>query len=159
MENFIQLKKDNIFRVGIRDVEGNETGEHLEFDLEDIELPFRINDCEKMHNENVQKLKAEMIIINKKQDKKGKYLLSANEEAKLKAIKEFYNEEEKALDLFLGEGGTRKLLNGRKPYYSMYDDISEMLEPIMPKLTERVTSIEDKIKEKYKINKDEDNVL
>ena len=159
MDNFIQLKKDNIFRVGIRGVDGNETGEHLEFDLEDIELPFRINDCEKMHNENVQKLKAEMIIINKKQDTKGKHLLSANEEAKLKAIREYYKAEEKALDLFLGEGGTRKLLNGRKPYYSMYDDISEMLEPIMPKLTERVTSIEDKIKEKYKINKDEDNVL
>ena len=159
MEDFIQLKKDNILRIGIKDAEGNNTGEHLEFDLEDIDLPFRLNDCEKQHNENLQELKRKFVIIDKKQDVKGKNIMSANEEAKLKAMQKFYKKEEQALDLFLGEGGTKKLLNGRKPYYTMYDDISEMLEPIMPKLTENMHSIEDKIKAKYKLNNEEDNVL
>ena len=35
-ENFIQLKKDSILKIGIKDNEGNDTGEHLEFDMEDI---------------------------------------------------------------------------------------------------------------------------
>ena len=61
-----------------------------------------------------------------------------------------------ALDLFLGEGGTKKLLNGRKPYYSMYDDISEILEPILPKLKLSADSIVKKIKEKYSNTKEND---
>ena len=61
----------------------------------------------------------------------------------------------KALDLFLGEGGTEKLLNGRKPYYSMYEDISEILEPVLPLIKERTIDITDKIKQKYSnIDKD-----
>ena len=159
MADFIQLKKDNILRIGIKDIEGNDTGEHLEFDMEDIELPLRLNECEARHRKNLEFLKMQFVIIDKKEDKKGKFILSWKEEEKLKVLQEFYKREMEALDLFLGQNGTNKLLNGRKPYYSMYDDISEMLEPIMLKLTERVTSIEDKIKEKYKINKDEDNVL
>lgn len=157
MEDFIQLKKDNILRIGIKDQEGNNTGEHLEFDLEDIELPFKVNECEKMHSDNVTKLKGKFIVIDKKQDKKGKYLLTANEEEKLKALKEFYKNEEKALDLFLGEGGTKKLLNGRNPYYSMYEDISEMLQPILPKLQLRQEDIIKKIKNKY--SQKEDNII
>ncbi len=64
-----------------------------------------------------------------------------------------------ALDLFLGQNGTNKLLNGRKPYYSMYEDISEILEPIMPKLKLRADDIVNKIKEKYSNNATEKNVL
>lgn len=159
MEDFIQLKKSNILKIGIKDADGKDTGEHLEFDLEDIDLPFRLNDCEKQHNEDLQELKRKFLVIDKKQDVKGKNsIMSANEEAKIKALQEFYKKEEKALDLFLGDGGTRKLLNGRNPYYTMYDDISEMLEPILPKLTNNAKSIEDRIRSKYS-NKKEENVL
>ena len=34
MKDFIQLKKDNIVRIGIKNYEGIDTGEYLEFDLE-----------------------------------------------------------------------------------------------------------------------------
>lgn len=159
MEDFIQLKKSNILKIGIKDAEGNDTGEHLEFDLEDIELPFKLSDCDKQHKRNLSELKRKFLVIDKKQDKKGNNLFSANEEAKIKAMKEFYEKEEKALDLFLGEGGTKKLLNGRNPYYTMYDDISQILEPIYPKLELNAHSIEEKIKSKYKTDKKEDNVI
>lgn len=159
-ENFIQLKKDNILRIGIKDSDGNDTGEHLEFDLEDINLPLRLNECDEKHRKNLEFLRNQFIIIDKKEDKKGKKILSWKEEEKLKALKNFYIEEEKALDLFLGQGGTRKLLNGRNPYYSMYEDISEMLEPIMPKLKLRADDIAKKIKDKYSNNNKQDkNVL
>ena len=159
-ENFIQLKKDNILRIGIKDTNGNDTGEHLEFDLEDIELPLKLNECDEKHRKNLEFLRNQFVIIDKKEDKKGKKILSWKEEEKLKALKNFYVEEEKALDLFLGQGGTRKLLNGRNPYYSMYEDINDMLEPIMPKLKLRADDIANRIKEKYsnKMN-DDKNVL
>lgn len=159
MADFIQLKKDNILRIGIKDIEGNETGEHLEFDLEDIELPLRLNECEAKHRKNLEYLRNQFVIIDKKEDKKGKFILSWKEEEKLKVLQEFYKREMEALDLFLGQNGTNKLLNGRKPYYSMYDDINEILEPIMPKIKIRANDIANKIKEKYSTKATEKNVL
>ena len=158
-ENFIQLKKDNILKIGIKTFDGIATGEYLEFDLEDIDLALRLNECEKRHRNNIKNLKYQYIIIDKKQDKKGKNLVSWKEEEKLKALKKFYEEEEKALDLFLGKNSTKKILNGRKPYYSMYEDISEILEPILPKLKIRVDDITAKIEEKYSKINNESNVL
>ena len=157
MTDFIQIKKDNILRIGIRDAEGKETGEHLEFDLEDIELPLRLNECEIKHKKNIEYLRNQFMLIEKKEDKKGKFILSSREEEKLKTLKEFYKRETEALDLFLGKDGTKKLLNGRNEYLSMYDDINEMLEPILPKLKLRADDIANKIKEKYKTK--EKNVL
>ena len=88
-ESYVQLKKDNILRIGIRDAQGNDTGHHLEFDMEDIEFPLRLNQAEAQHRRNVEDLKAQFIIIDKKEDKKGKYLLTWKQEEKLKALKEF----------------------------------------------------------------------
>ena len=40
-ENFIQLNKNDTLKLGIRTEDGKDTGEFLEFNLEDIELPLR----------------------------------------------------------------------------------------------------------------------
>ena len=160
MADFIQLKKDSILRIGIKDSEGNDTGEHLEFDMEDINLATRLNDCDEKHRKNLEFLRNQFIIIDKKEDKKGKKILSWKEEEKLKVLQEFYKREMEALDLFLGENGTKKLLNGRNPYYSMYEDINDMLKPILPKLKLRADDIAKKIKDKYSnVNNQEKNVL
>ena len=159
-ENFIQLKKDSILRIGIKDSNGNDTGEHLEFDMEDINLALRLNECDEKHRKNLEFLRNQFIIIDKKEDKKGKKILSWKEEEKLKVLQEFYKREMEALDLFLGENGTKKLLNGRNPYYSMYEDINEILVPILPKLKLRADDIAKKIKDKYSnVNNQEKNVL
>lgn len=159
-ENFIQLKKDSILRIGIKDSDGNDTGEHLEFDMEDINLALRLNECDEKHRKNLEFLRNQFIIIDKKEDKKGKKILSWKEEEKLKVLQEFYKREMEALDLFLGENGTKKLLNGRNPYYSMYEDINDMLKPILPKLKLRADDIAKKIKDKYSnVNNQEKNVL
>ena len=149
MTDFIQLKKDNIVRIGIKDASGVETGEHLEFDMEDIELPLRINECEARHRKNVEFVKMQFVIVDKKEDKKGKFLLSWKEEEKIKVLQEYYKREMEALDLFLGKGGTKKLLNGRNPYYTMYDDINEIIKPVLPQLKVSVDDISQKIKDKY----------
>jgi hypothetical protein len=151
-ENFIQLKKDDVLRIGIKDQEGNDTGKYLVFDLEDIELPLRISECQELHKKNMEYLKNQFYIIDKKEDHKGKKLLSWKEEEKYKVIQKVYIEEMKALDLFLGEGKTQMILDlmDRKPYMSMYNDISEMIEPILPLIKVNMEAIKNKIEEKYK---------
>ena len=159
MADFIQIKKSNIVKIGIKDENGVDTGEHLEFDMDDIELPLKINRCDNEHRKNIKYVQNQFAIIDKKEDKKGKFLLSWKEEEKIKVLRDFYKKEMEVMDLFLGEGGTKKLLNGRKPYYSMYEDINEMLEPILPILKKSMVDINKKIKEKYKDVKIEDLTL
>lgn len=159
MTDFIQLKKDNILRIGIKNSDGMETGEYLEFDLEDIELPLKINQAEEEHKKNVAYVRNQFIIIDKKEDHKGKKLLSFNQEEKIKVMKEYYKREMHALDLFIGDGGTLKLLNGRKPYYTMYEDINEILQPILPLIQQRTGNITEKIKKKYSTGAGKENVL
>ena len=40
-DNVIKLNKNNILRLKIETADGKDTGEYLEFDLEDIELLLR----------------------------------------------------------------------------------------------------------------------
>lgn len=158
-ENYIQLGKNNILRFNIKDSTGEETGNYLEFDLEDIELPLRLNQCEVEHKKNLSYIRNQVTIIDKKEDVKGKYALSRNDKAKYEALKEFYKREISALDLFLGEGGTQKLLNGRNPYYEMFDDISDLLEKyVLPKLDISINNINEKIKNKYSTEKEENTL-
>lgn len=159
MEDVIQLKKDNILRVKIKDQNGNMTDGILEFDLEDIELPLKYQECLEQHKKNISYIKNQFIIIDKREDVKGKKLLSKNEEDKIKLLNEFYDREMKSMDLFLGEGKSKmflKLMN-RNPYWSMFDDIAEVIEPISPKLKLNLDNIDKKIKEKY--SSKENNVL
>ena len=43
MEEFIQLKEDNVLKVKIKDKDGKDTGCQLQFDLEDIEMPLKVS--------------------------------------------------------------------------------------------------------------------
>lgn len=123
----------------------------MEFDLEQVDYRLKLNECEKLYKKSWQELKAKKLVIEKRPDKKGKYLLSYNEEEIAKAEQEYYNKIMEALDLFLGEGGTAKLLNGRKPYLRMFIDISEIIEnDIMPLIEKKSKQIQDEVKKSIK---------
>ena len=154
--DYIKLKeKKDIYRLGIIDENGNvikdkdEKEVCIEFDLGDIELPLKYNRCIKTIEDSRRYLRNQFLIIDKKQNHKRKGL-STNDELKAKEI-------EKAMDLFLGEGGTKKFLNGRKPYWEMPDDIAEAIEPYMDKLQLKTKDMTDRIKAKYQI--EESDVL
>lgn len=159
----IQLKKSNsVLKFEIFDEDGNSTGEHITFDIEDIELPRKLEEAMNLHNESLKELKTKMLILNKKEDVKDKdSILSRNDNERIKLIREFYDKDIEALDKFLGENGTKKLLNGRQPYYTMFDDIMEMLEPIMPKIIQTTESVAQRIKAKYgpRVKPEEDGEL
>lgn len=154
-ENCIQLKKDNLLRIKIIDADGNDTGNFLVFDIMDIELTLRLQECYKLHKKNFDIIKNKLSIISKKEDHKGKQPLSKNEEDQALAIKEFYDKEIEALDLFLGEGGTKKMLNGRSFNLYSFDQILEELQPVIEMLSKQKDLINEEIKKKYAISSEE----
>ena len=157
-ESFIQLEKNNVLKIKIKDSDGNDTGKYLTFDLEDIELPLKLSQSEELHRKNIEYLKSQLAIIEKKEEHKGKKLLSWKEEEKIKLLKRVYEDEMKALDLFIGEGKTQMMLDimGRKPYFTMYDDIGRILQPILPLIKQNKDDIANKIKEKYSLVEDKE---
>lgn len=156
-DNIIQLKEnEDILKLRIKDVEGNDTGNFLEFDLTDLELPLRYQDMIEQDKKNRAYIKNQLNIIDKKQDHKGKKLLSSNEEEKVKAMIEFYKKEVEILNMFLGENGVEKLLNGRKLTWSTIEEIVELIEKqISPKLKINANNIKDRIMKKYSNKKDD----
>ena len=156
-DNYIQINKnDNILKLWIRDEEGNETGEYLKFNLEDIELPLKFQTLLEEDKRARLDLKNQLTIIDKKQDHKGKELFSANEEAKIKAMKEFYKKEEEIYNMFLGENGVKKLLNGEALSWTSLEAIDRIIEEqIMPKLEVNASNIKAKIMKKYSNKRDD----
>lgn len=149
-DNFIQLKKSDTLKLGIKDSEGKPTGEYLEFDLEDIEIPLRYQDMIEKDKRLTQNLRNQMIVIDKRQDVKGKKLLSKNQEDKVRLFAEYLKEEEKILNEFLGENGVSKLLGGRKLGWTSLTEIGEIInEQIAPHLDINMKHVTDKVKEKY----------
>ena len=148
----IQLKQDNLFKIGIKNAEGEDTGEIITIDLEDIKLPLKCQESEKMIKDNNRWLQAQRIMREKRPDKKGKKLLSANEEALLKLVNEYYEKQTKAYELVLGEGAIKKILCGREMYITFFSDLEEQMKKLKPKLNQNAVDIKEKIKsitEKY----------
>lgn len=160
-DNIIKLNKNDILRFKIETSDGKDTGEYLEFDLEDIELPLRYQQLLEDHKKNLGLLKNQMIIIDRRQDVKGKKLLSKNEEDKIKAMQEFYKEETKVFNMFLGENGVQKLLNGRKIGWTTFDEINDIIgKQIAPYIHTTMDDITEKVKKKYgEVSKKSNNVL
>lgn len=157
MDNYIQLNKDDRIKLEIITEDGEKTGEYLIFDLEDIELPLKLQNMIEEHKKNRQWIKHQEIIINKREDVKGKKLMSKNEEDMIRAINEFFNKEIEIYNKFLGENGVQKLLNGRPMGWTRLKEIDDIIEKyIMPKLEIKKDVIKDKIKSIYgKVEKEE----
>lgn len=158
-DNFIKLNNDNVLRLRIQTSDGIDTGEFLEFDLEDIELPLRLQELLERDKKNKEKLRNQMLIIDKRQDVKGKKLLSKNEEDKIKAINDFFKEEVEVYNMFLGENGVQKLLHGRKIGWTTLQEIDDIIDKqIKPHLDLSMENITKKVKEKYAQVKEKEEI-
>lgn len=149
-DNVIKLNKSDVLTLKIQTADGKETGEVLEFDLGDIELPLIYQELIEKDKKNKEQLRNQLMIIDKRQDVKGKKLLSKNEEDKIKALNEFMGKEKEVYNMFLGKDGVEKLLNGRKLTWTSLQEIDEIIEKqIAPYLNLSMDNITSKIKEKY----------
>lgn len=158
--DFIKLPENDVIKIGIKDSKGNDTGEHLEFDLEDFTLLKRLNQMRINHTRNLQYYDNQNLILSKKQDYTPKNSMFTYKELRqIEIAEEFCKKEMETIDLFIGEGKTQMILDliGRKPYLTMFNDIYKMLEPITPIIEKEKNKLEDKIKEKYDTK--ESNIL
>ena len=161
MNEYINQKERNTVKIGIKDDKGNvkldKDGHEvfIEFDLEDINLVDNYSKAISMCEKAGTDLKTQIAVINKrKDDKQINSVIKKNEKDKMDALKKYYKTIEDAMNLFLGEDGFTKIF-GNKRYLTMLDDLSDMLEPIMPLLKVNIEGIQNKIISKYKTH-DED---
>lgn len=157
-KQYIKLNKDKHgVRFWITTEDGQETGEYLEFHMTSIDL---LDKWDKLIEEDKKAknwLNKELVIIDKKQDfiPKGKYC-SNNTRLKLNAQKEYILKQKEIYDMFLGEHGVDKLLNGRPLEWGTLIEIDDIIKKqIFPYLKKNLNSIEDEIKNKYKVEENE----
>ncbi len=149
-DNTIKLNDSDVLTLKIETKDGQETGEVLTFYLEDIELPLKCQEMLEKDKKNRENLRNQLVIIEKRQDIKGKKLLSRNEEDTIRAINDFFKKEVEVLNMFLGDKGVEKLLNGRKLGWTTLDEIIEIIDKqIMPYINVDMDRITNKVKEKY----------
>ena len=150
-EKIIKLKKNNILKLEIETEEGIKTGEYLEFDLEDIELPLKYAELIEEDKKNKKWLRDEQLIIDKRQDVQVKgELMSKNTIDKFKALETFFKKEVEIYNGFLGKNGVQKLLNGQKVGWTTLEMVDEIIEEqIVPYLDLTLKNITEKVKEKY----------
>ena len=146
-----------IERKDIYTIEVNDKGETIEFDLVDVELPFK---CDRAFREVARidkELKAKLVIIEKKEDHPQKgTIMTANEEATITAYRDAFKEMRVAMDGFLGEGACQKIFGDRN-YLEMYADLTEALNPHLEKMQINTDGIKKRINDKY--GKKDDGVL
>lgn len=159
-DNFIQLDKDDILRFKIVDANGKETGECLEFDLENIDYPLVYQDAMEKIKKNRIEIKNKINMIEQRKDIKGKKILSKNKEDEVKALQEYFKKEAEAYDMILGKDGVKKLLNGRALGWTSLRLIDKYIdEQIIPILEKGANNILDKIDEMYNAEIEDSSVL
>ena len=157
MEKIIKLEESDILRLPIYTWQGEPTGECLEFDLQDIELPMKYQELIDRDKKNRLNLQNQFTVIDKKEDVTDGVGLSRNEREKLKVVQEFLKEEVKIYNLFLGENGVEKLLNGSKLRWDSLKTINKIIEEqILPHLDFSIEKMTKQIEQKYGEEKQEE---
>ena len=150
--NSIRIEKKDIYTIEV-----NDNGDTIEFDLVDIELPFKCERALAEVNRIYKDLQGKLVIIEKREDHKlDGEIMTANEKAKLDAHRTAFKEMRVAMDSFLGDGACQKIFGDRN-YVEMYDDLFEQLAPHFEKMKLNTEGITDRIKAKY--SKKDDGVL
>ena len=149
-DNFIQLEKGNVFRIGIKDENGNFLKKVLEFDFEDSSVLLKYQDMMEKIKKDKSWLNNQYLIIGKRQDVRGKKLLSKNEEDKFRAEQEFFKRIVEDYNMFLGTNGIETLLNGRNVSFASLIMVDKIIEKqILPLLEKYQNKIDEDIKKKY----------
>lgn len=142
--NSIRIEKKDIYTIEV-----NDNGDTIEFDLVDIELPFKCDRALSEVNRIYRELKAKLVIIEKKEDHQlDDEVMTANEKAKLEAHRDAFKEMRVAMDAFLGAGACQKIFGDRN-YVEMFDDLFDALAPHFEKMKLNSEGISARIKAKY----------
>jgi hypothetical protein len=162
-EKRIVVNEDDSLILEIYDKKGNKTGECLQFDLGDIDLPLRYQELIEKDKKNRETLRNAILVIEKRQDVPGKNYLSKNQEDSVRAVVDFFKKEVEIYNMFLGENGVQKLLNGRKLKWDTLEEIDHIInDQIRPYVEEDIKKVKEKVINvygKYQNKGDEIEVL
>lgn len=140
----LRIAKRNIYEIEV-----NDQGETIQFDLEDIALPFKCQEAFEEVSKIQSNLKAKLVILDKKDDRQKKNSVFSDKQlATLKLYKETFAAMRVAMDKFMGEGACQKIFGDRN-YLEMYDDLFEQLEPHLKKMELTTDGIKKRIESKY----------
>ena len=156
----IVLSEDQTLILEIYDAKGNKTGEKLEFDMGDIELPLRYQELLESDKKNRETLRNKMLVLEKKPDAPGKGGMTRNQEEQVRALVDFFKKEVEVYNLFLGENGVQKLLNGRKLRWETLEEIDSIInEQIRPYIEIDTKRMIDKVKKAYGRNQNQEEEI
>ncbi len=136
-------KKENVYQLEV-----NDKGEYIEFDLLDIDLPDRIMNAYKELERVEKDVKIKEQIIYKK---------FANNPSKKweelhKIEKEYFKKGREIFDSFLGENACQKIF-GNTDRYGMFKDLLKALQPHLDKMKFDIQTIKKSLLEEYSPNK------
>lgn len=139
------MEKLRIEKSDIYEIEVNDNGETIEFDLLDLELPEKIVKAsleiqEKFNNYT----KEQDEILNKYKNDQVNLVLESS-----KCEREYCNELRKLFDSFLGEGACMKIF-GKTNRMAMFDELMELLEKDhFPKMKINTQKAKQRLVDKY----------
>lgn len=139
MENSIRINNDDVYRIEV-----NDKGEYIEFNLLDIDLPFKFVNC----GEQLTKKQEEYFeTVSKIREK-----YSDDMETQIKEIHEidnaFCSELRKIFDNLLGEGACQKIF-GNINTVGMYNKLFDKLLPHFEKMELKHEKVQKEVYEKY----------
>ncbi len=135
----LELKNKDIYQLEV-----NDSGDYIEFDLTDISLPVKAINL----SENIVKIDKEYMeeILKIDQEYKDEEIEKIKKVADLE-LKKCY-ELRKTFDEFLGEGACQKIF-GNKNNYGMFNELLEALEPHFDKMKINIKKAKEKLVNKY----------
>lgn len=144
MENQIRIKSKDIYVIEV-----NDNGDTIEFDITDIELPFRIERAYKSCLEAQTWLKGMIKVAEKKEDRAAKgEMMTAREKAVLETYREYFKKIRSCIDEMCGNGASEKIF-GKQNYVTMFNDFWDQMAPHFEKMKIRGEDIRKRIAEKY----------
>jgi len=166
MANSIRVKSASEYTIEV-----NDQGETICFDMSDTSLTSKVCRMFEKIDCLTEEYKAKEAAViatpdetyksidkEEKNEETGeteitsKALITKNQYEKAKLIDEFYTDARAVMDTFLGAGACQKIF-GDKNYLSMFDDLTEQLEPHFKKMGINAEKLKTSAVQKYAPNR------
>lgn len=138
----LRIDKKNIYQIEV-----NDKGDIIEFDLDDLGLTFKLMKS----LEDIEKIKEEVLCkvdeIEAMPDDESE-LFSDKTVKTLELWDEAFKKMRAAYDVFLGEGACQKIFGDRN-YKEMFDDLTKELAPHFDKMGLNFKKFSEKLADKY----------
>ena len=147
-KNSIRINRNN---KNIYEIEVNDKGETIIFDLEDVNLTAKLIDMYTGIQEIERKFNQEKDELEKREYDETDSFIPQRAIDENKLIQKFFADSRACADLFLGTGACQKIF-GDKNYIEMFTDLFNQLEPHFKKMGLSMQKLKKDLVKKYQPN-------